>query len=631
MKELVDEVVNSADLCCYLTISETGGAASRVTIAHSIGKYSAGFGALSAFQGTIMGFLGETIGDNLPLFVQAPTGAGNQNLTSSFALNAVAVPTEAEILTYFTSVGSGTLMNPIALTVPNTVQLARLCPIPHAWAAYFLDSKSPFDAWRMGCRLIATLDTADERDRVLPFANWLQAACVKRGLGAADRRFSSLDVQWAALAPDARVVRWASSRLAPYKKPSAALPTVPPGVPMLSPIAMAAGATVAAMAAKEYSPLEVQRIQAACSLAPAIYEAELPEVFTRMLEEGRTKIRTQAVMRELLNPDEDDMFNAIQVLVTEEMASDFKNLDFGFNGDASYSTCHRGVSPFMVIPVSLAQASQRRRAADWYNRVGSNLTLTDITGAETVPDATPRTYRELMDVLKCYCFFLQRMLGARCSHYRETRAITRILGRKRREFESVTARQVATILWHIFMDARSFFSTTADLAGDLPESNLRVARGMIETTMIPEQVNVPYDHLLGGMGAGDDAAWTGGQDSAEPPYAPSGQGDAPIGQRTFNRVPGSLKAALAGARTKYPNIRVSDIMGAATPPIKYSVIKLGPTGACLDMLCFGACKEATCTYKHPVTRVTIDPARAAVTAAKLKTGYAAYVLAHGGG
>jgi hypothetical protein len=166
-------------------------------------------------------------------------------------------------------------------------------------------------------------------------------------------------------------------------------------------------------------------------LTPDIYDANLPEIFVRMLEEGRTKVRTQAVMRELLTPDEDDMFNAIQILVTEEMAKDFKNLDFGYNGDASYSSCHRGISPFMVIPVTMAQASHCRRAADRYARVGTNLTLDEVAGAETAQDATPRTYRELMDVLKCYCFFLDRMLGSRCSHFQEVRAITRMLGRKR--------------------------------------------------------------------------------------------------------------------------------------------------------------------------------------------------------
>jgi hypothetical protein len=97
--------------------------------------------------------------------------------------------------------------------------------------------------------------------------------------------------------------------------------------------------------------------------------------------------------------------------------------------------------------------------AERYARAGSNLTLEDITGAETIPDATPNTYQELMDVMKNYCFFLQRLLGPRCSHFLETRAITRILRRKRMEFESISARQVATILWHVFMDAHQFFST----------------------------------------------------------------------------------------------------------------------------------------------------------------------------
>jgi hypothetical protein len=168
MRDLVDEVVNSADLCCYLTVSETGAMAARVTVVHSIGKYSASFGALSAFQGTMMAFLGEVIGENLPTFVQAPTTVGDQSLVSAFLLREVVVPTEAEVLTYFTSAAAGNLMNPIAPTAANSTQLARLCPIPHAWTAYFLDSKSPFEAWATGASLVATLYTADERDRAEP-------------------------------------------------------------------------------------------------------------------------------------------------------------------------------------------------------------------------------------------------------------------------------------------------------------------------------------------------------------------------------------------------------------------------------------------------------------------------------
>jgi hypothetical protein len=193
------------------------------------------------------------------------------------------------------------------------------------------------------------------------------------------------------------------------------------------------------------------------SLTPDVYKAELPEIFSWMLEEGQTNIRTQSLMWELLMLDEDDMFNAVQVLVSKTIAKDFKNLDFGFNGDTTYSTCHRGISPFMVIPVSLAQASQHCRMADRYARVGSNLTLDDVTRSETMLDTTLQMYQEIMDVMKNYCFFLQRILGARCSYFLETRVIARILGWKRCEFEGITAWQVATILWHIFMDAWQFY------------------------------------------------------------------------------------------------------------------------------------------------------------------------------
>jgi hypothetical protein len=253
--------------------------------------------------------------------------------------------------------------------------------------------------------------------------------------------------------------------------------------------------------------------------------------------------------------------------------------------------------------------------------------LDEVAGAETAPDSTPRNYTELMDLLRSYIFFLQRMFGARCSHFQEVRAITRVLGRSRREFESITARQVATILWHVFTDARRFFSTTIDLTGSLPESNLRIARGMIETTMIPEMVNVPYDQLLGGMEV--QPTGPGGQESFEQPRGSRG-GEAPVGQRVFTRVPGAMKSALSGARTKYPTVRISDFMSATTPPIKYSAIKGGPTGACLDMLYLGSCNEPDCTYKHPSTRLSLDPARAAAAASKLKVGYAAYVAQHEG-
>jgi hypothetical protein len=72
------------------------------------------------------------------VLVQAPTDKINdRTLSSAFELREVAVPREAEIIAYFTSAGAGKLMNPIAITAANTLQLTRLCPVPHhAWGQH---------------------------------------------------------------------------------------------------------------------------------------------------------------------------------------------------------------------------------------------------------------------------------------------------------------------------------------------------------------------------------------------------------------------------------------------------------------------------------------------------------------
>jgi hypothetical protein len=158
---------------------------------------------------------------------------------------------------HFTSEVTGNLMNPLGMTLVNSTQLAHLCPIPHVWAASFLDWKTPFEAWEMGCDLITTLDTADECDRVSSLRNWLGTACVRCGLVAGDQCFSCLGTDWAALAPDAQVMQWASRGLTPYMEllpPSATGVAMPMG---LAPVTMAASAASTTM---DYTPLKIQKI-----------------------------------------------------------------------------------------------------------------------------------------------------------------------------------------------------------------------------------------------------------------------------------------------------------------------------------------------------------------------------------
>jgi hypothetical protein len=50
----------------------------------------------------------------------------------------------------------------------------------------FFGVEDPYEAWPLGCQLVATLDMANFRDQALHFVNWLQAAFVKRGYVAGD-------------------------------------------------------------------------------------------------------------------------------------------------------------------------------------------------------------------------------------------------------------------------------------------------------------------------------------------------------------------------------------------------------------------------------------------------------------
>jgi hypothetical protein len=68
------------------------------------------------------------------------------------------------------------------------MNLSNLCPIPLAWAPYFMDFKVPFDALQMGKMLIATLNDVAQQTWASPLLDWLWATCVVRlGPHAANR------------------------------------------------------------------------------------------------------------------------------------------------------------------------------------------------------------------------------------------------------------------------------------------------------------------------------------------------------------------------------------------------------------------------------------------------------------
>jgi hypothetical protein len=202
----------------------------------------------------------------------------------------------------------------------------------------------------------------------------------------------------------------------------------------------------------------------------------------------------------------------------------------------------------------------------------------------------------------------------------EVMRITAELNSRQFIFEALEANQVASLLWQIFMDARRFFSTGIDTRGNLPASLLRTTYNEVAIGIVQAHLNVPYAQLMGQEATHDRPTHSAPATDNRPDNRLSGAGQE---TRTFRHVPPSVKAVLRGVRSKYPSVTVAELMAAHDPPLQYSNVKMGPNGSCLDYLCFGACKNARCSYKH-TEAASIPAARADTVAPKLAAAYTAY-------
>jgi hypothetical protein len=336
-----------------------------------------------------------------------------------------------------------------------------------------------------------------------------------------------------------------------------------------------------------------------------------------MLEEGRTTARAKALLGDVFQPDDIYSLAAVHIHMTANLAKDVKELNFGYNHDLTYDNCHRGLSPFAMIGVSMATASKRRRHEDRFSRT-STLTLAEVASAETTPDAIPSGYHGMLNLLKRYVELLRLVVGPRCGHYELVLRITAEINARQHVFEALTARQIASLLWQVFMDARRFFSTGIDGRGNLPQTLLRTTYNEVAAGIVQAHLNTPYAQLLG-------------QDAGEPSKGNNGPLNTNIvptrESRVFRHVPPSIKTAPRGVKSKYPAVTIAELMAAHDPPLTYAQVKLGPNGSCLDYLCFGTCKNSRCSYKHGASSA-IQATRAETVAPKLGDAYNAYDAAH---
>jgi hypothetical protein len=618
LKGLAEDGLATDDLSCFLTVSRARGQSPVVSVVLGLTRYSAGMGGSTALQGRIVGFLGEVMGDQLPTMVVMPDIPGH-TMADCVELDDFDVPPVAAIDAAFAGNAP-----PVVMAVPagaTQSALPRMMFVPKAWAAYFLDRKTPYQAFKLMESLMATLPVQAQRDKALPLMEWARAVCIREGGGIAERKASQSEIPWETpQLVDRRLVLWATRQLAPYRAP---MPVVPAAVMQGFQMgAVPPYAAPAAVSAKNYTAMEHDKIRGACSLSVADYDTQVPPIFAEILTEGRTVERVQAVLQVRLKPDTSE--HPVYIHVSRDMAQDLKELRFGYGGDKDYASCHRGISPFAVVPVSAESATSQRRAQDRLSRV-SHLTSADARELETSPGVCPTTYDALLRVLLAYMTFLKLLFGGYCAHYLEVAAIRRTLCRKVNEYSTMAPADVAGILWAIFCDARNFFAEPAD-GEALPESMLLSTRVWLETECLKVPNSAPIGRLLGfaregpavpvfqAAGGGTaESLFGGGGALGSPAPAPSVKGPPWVNPSPNAAIILALKPAL----TKDPKLKIVDLMNAGQNRIRYRELRVGTSGTCLDMAFLGICKSPGCTYSHALQE-PISASKATKVAGQLK-------------
>jgi hypothetical protein len=90
---------------------------------------------------------------------------------------------------------------------------------------------------------------------------------------------------------------------------------------------LAASALASKLGEKEYSILESSKIQTACGLTHLQWDTDLPELYTPMLQEGRTTARVKALLEDVFRPVDLFSLESVQLGATDKMAKDIKEFE----------------------------------------------------------------------------------------------------------------------------------------------------------------------------------------------------------------------------------------------------------------------------------------------------------------
>ena len=642
LRELAEDILASEGLESFLTVTTPEGGTPTVITVSRLSRFRSGMGQTSPYDGNVYGFLGEVEEGQMPPLMKLPDAI---SLRQALAVREVVAAAEEELDAWYGE-GPG---NPRVPTQGDelvteleggfgvNVRVPLLQYLPMAWAPYFIAAQSPEVARRTLRRLTEGNLTDLQRQHTARLEIWMRAACMRSGPVGANRYRSKLHMTWVVhrAVLDRSMTRWATRRLAPFltapavvppppAAPAMALPGGAAGVAMHPPPGGAGGfggAPYEGRETKVFSPLEHERIRLACGLDPANYDAGRPPIYAVFLAEGRSMVKVEAVLQKFLAPAPDD-WDPIRLYVSQELVRDMKDLKLGWGNENAHDTCHRGISPFAVLQVSMDQQTKRRKTQERADRA-TYLSTEDVRALEAEPGCCPGSYYAMLTLLRRYIRLLTVLFGVGCSHLTEVQGIYQVLAEKVAVYETMSAELIAEILWRVFVDARECFS---HLGPGLPESQLYSLRHDVRGCSLRVSINCPVALLLNspsaavvsqagnGNALGGRSGYGGGSIGSATTMSTL-TGSAPrelvplIGGKRTNPTPiPEVVAIMQGLRAKRPGVDMNAVM--RSEKLTIAEIGIGGKGACLDFMYFGECARSGCTYEHgPVRNVSAGKRR----------------------
>jgi hypothetical protein len=272
----------------------------------------------------------------------------------------------------------------------------------------------------------------------------------------------------------------------------------------------------------------------------------------------------------------------------------------------------------------MEQQNKRRRIQERADRA-THLSTDDVCEMEAEPGSCPSTYFTILGLLKKYIQLLTVLFGPGCAHLAEVQGVYQILSAKSAVYETMTAESVAETLWHVFIDAREYFSYTGP---GLPDSQLFALRDCLRSCSLKLTINCPVYMLLGrpapsvaavvsrtgsaGGGGRGGSHWSGGSASTMSTLTGSAAASlvAPemVGGKWLNPTPiPEIVSIMTALRARKPGVDMYTIMRSKT--LLMSDVGIGGRGQCMDFMYFGECGKTGCSYSHVAGAVSAGKRR----------------------